>query len=178
MNKRVSSGGRRDSVWPRLRQWRFPAEFRIAPAVWPADLSAELDRIEQLRRVASPTAPPAAAVAVEPWNGNERGLAQLATSLWRAQRKVESEDSVGAIRQVGRHVQATWDSMATLGVKVLDHDNEPFDPGLSLDVLAIQPHAGINRETIIQTVKPTIYLRERRIQLGQVIVGTPEEEDS
>lgn len=175
MNKRVSSGGRKNPVWPGLRQWRFPAEFRIAPAVWPADLSADLDRIEQLRQV-PPVVPLPGGPAAELLD--ERGLAQLATSLWRAQRKAGSEDAVGPTRQLGRHVQASWDSMASLGVKVLDHDNEPFDPGFSLDVLAIQPHAGISRETIIQTVKPTIYLGDRRIQLGQVIVGTPEGEDS
>jgi hypothetical protein len=166
------------SAWSGLRQWRFPAEFRIPPAVWPVDLLADLARIEQLRPAPSPAAPPptepppTGPPSTEPWD--ERALAQTVTNLWRARRKVESEDPAGPMRQVKRHVQTSWDSMAGLGVKVLDHDNEPFDPGLSLDVLAIQPQAGISRQTIIETVRPTIYLNDRRIQVGQVIVGTPE----
>lgn len=153
-------------AWQGLRQRRFPPEFRIAPAAWPADLLADLQRVERaVQSVAEPATAP-------PWD--EQALASTLTSLWRARRKVESEDGVGPMRQVGRHVQAAWDSLERLGVKVLDHDDEPFDSGLSLLVLAIQPHPGISRETIIETVKPTIYLNERGIQMGEVIVGAPE----
>jgi hypothetical protein len=154
------------AAWHELRQRRFPPEFRIAPAVWPADLLADLQHLE---RAVGPIGKP---VIDPPWD--DKALASTLTSLWRARRKVESADGTGPMRQVGRHVQAAWDSLESLGVKVLDHDNEPFDSGLSLLVLAIQPHPGISRETIIETVKPTIYLNERAIQMGEVIVGAPE----
>lgn len=160
-------------AWQGLRQRRFPPEFRIAPAAWPADLLADLQRVEHVRPI-TPEPPTPEPLTPPPWD--EQALASTVTSLWRARRKVESEDSVGPMRQVGRHVQATWDSLERLGVKVLDHDGEPFDSGLSLEALAIQPHPGLSRETVIETVKPTIYLNERFIQMGQVIVGAPEED--
>ncbi len=168
------------AAWRGLRQRRFPPEFRIAPAPWPADLLTELRRIAQVQQAAtvpSPAeqAPPAGAPAAEPWD--EQALADTVTNLWRAQRKVESEERAGPMRRVGRHVQAAWDSVGGLGVKILDHDGEPFDSGLSLEALAIQPQPGLRRETVIETVKPTIYLNERLIQMGQVIVGAPEKDE-
>ncbi|MGH4023071.1 MAG: hypothetical protein ACRDRV_00630 [Pseudonocardiaceae bacterium] len=182
MEERSRAGGRMLGVWQELRQRRFPPEFRIAPAAWPADLLADLQRIEQVRPV-SPEAPgtdlPTAGPIAEPAVAqplDDQALAGVVTSMWRAQRKVESEEPVGPMRQVGRHVQAAWDSLDRIGVKVLDHDGEPFDSGLSLEALAIQPHPGLHRETVIETVKPTIYRNEQLIQMGQVIVGTPEKD--
>ncbi len=157
-------------AWQGLRQRRFPPEFRIAPAAWPADLLAALQRIEHVRPIVEKSVdePP----IERPWD--EQALAGTVTSLWRARRKAESMDGADPMRQVKRHVQTAWDSLERLGVKVLDHDGEPFDSGLSLEALAIQPHPGVSRETIIETVRPTIYLNDRFIQMGQVIVGAPE----
>jgi hypothetical protein len=183
VDERARSGGRILVAWQELRQRRFPPEFRITAAAWPADLLAVLQPLEHLQANAPRPNPepdaaqlstpkPSTPEVPAPWD--EQAVANTVTSLWRARRKVETEDSVGPLRQVGRHVQAAWDSLERLGVKVLDHDGEPFHAGLSLDVLATQPHPGISRETVIETVKPTIYLNDRFVQKGQVIVGIPE----
>jgi hypothetical protein len=41
-------------------------------------------------------------------------------------------------------------------------------------VLAHQPTGGIGREEVVETVKPSVYLRGVMIQMGDVVVGVPE----
>ena len=60
-------------------------------------------------------------------------------------------------------------------MKIQNHTNEPFDSGQSLEVIAFQPSAGISREVVVETIRPTVYLKGIRIQMGQVVVATPEQ---
>ena len=59
---------------------------------------------------------------------------------------------------------------------IRDHTNEPVPEygSIGLSVLAYQPMPGISRERVIETVKPSVYVDGRLLQMGQVIVGTPE----
>jgi hypothetical protein len=40
--------------------------------------------------------------------------------------------------------------------------------------VAYEIHSGISKETVLETVQPSIYRAGRCIQLGQVIVAQPE----
>jgi hypothetical protein len=60
-------------------------------------------------------------------------------------------------------------------VKIQNHTSEPFDSGQSLEVIAFQPTAGISRDVVVETIRPTVYLKGIRIQMGQVVVATPEQ---
>jgi hypothetical protein len=59
-------------------------------------------------------------------------------------------------------------------VKIYDHTGEEFDAGRSIKVLAYQPTPGLTRERVTDTIKPTIYVHDDLVQIGEVIVGTPE----
>jgi hypothetical protein len=76
--------------------------------------------------------------------------------------------------RIARHVDRLWESLEQAGLSIQDHTNQPFDSGQSLDVLAFQPTAGIDREVVIETIRPTVYLQDHRIQIGQIIVATPQ----
>ena len=76
-------------------------------------------------------------------------------------------------RQLARHVGTIRDRLSDLGLQIQDHTGNPYDSGLSLEVLAFQPIDGIASEVVIETIRPSLYLREHRILRGQVIVGTP-----
>jgi hypothetical protein len=103
-------------------------------------------------------------------------LTEVLTNLWRAQRKIESPDGVDdpTRRQAARHLRAAIDALARAGWTFQDHDGARFDAGLALEVLAFEPRAGLDAETVLETVRPCVYSGSRRVQIGQVIVARPE----
>ncbi|MFF5260505.1 hypothetical protein ACFY4C_16290 [Actinomadura viridis] len=163
-----------------LRQWRHPPEFRIQASAWPAEALAaltELARAEPLTQEIGEDDPPAPepsapAGPATPDGLPGRSVADVATGLWRLRNRLSRLED--APRAVFRHLETAWDALTDAGVEILDHLNEPYDPGLSLTVVAFQPTPGLRREEIIETVRPTVYLGDRHIQMGQVIVGAPD----
>ena len=107
-------------------------------------------------------------------------LAELGTGLWRLrQRMVQpgTGDPSEQLRWAYRHFEAVWDVLTQAGVEVQDHTGAPFDPGMALKVIAFQPTTGIEREMVTETIRPSMYYKGRSIQMGEVIVGTPETRD-
>jgi hypothetical protein len=142
----------------RFRQWRFPPEFRI-PESYP-----EIPVVVQDEPV----------VVNEP---ADVVMADLATNLWRVTKKLAGEQNGDAARgrkMASRHAQAAQESLAEAGIQVQDHDGTPFHPGLSLDVIAYEARQGTASETVVETVRPSVYRAGRCIQTGQVIVAQPE----
>jgi hypothetical protein len=104
-----------------------------------------------------------------------------ALGLWRTRRRLDTEDPEGTsrlTRQLRRHVDTAWQGLTGAGIAVHQHDDEPYDDGLDLKVAAREPRPGLSRETVIETVAPSI-LRSANgttkvIRPGEVIVGYPE----
>ncbi|WP_051792516.1 hypothetical protein [Amycolatopsis jejuensis] len=141
------------------RQRRHHKEFRIAEPGVGAD---ERARLRELIDHVSPTGPEL----------SESDLAEAATALWRARRKLAgAEDRLA--RQAGRFLSASQDALDAAGVLVQDHDRIPFGSGMALEVLLFQDEPELDVERVVETVRPSIYLTGRRIQMGQVIVGRP-----
>jgi predicted amino acid-binding ACT domain protein len=101
-------------------------------------------------------------------------MADLATGLWRLLRRFDGGANGAEIRKQMRDVEALLARLAESGVEVQDHDGQLYDATLSLQVAAFQPSAGLTQESILETLKPTIYRHGVRIQVGEVIVGMPE----
>ncbi|SDP53179.1 hypothetical protein SAMN04487981_125102 [Streptomyces sp. cf386] len=118
----------------------------------------------------TPTPPPLTApVALE-----ADALVELATAVWRLCNKVEAAEGTSA--GVRRHLDAVVDALVESGVQTRSYDGTVFDPGLRMRVLAYQPMAGLERDEVVETVRPAVYLRGTPLALGEVIVGTPQEE--
>jgi hypothetical protein len=104
-------------------------------------------------------------------------VAAIATHVWRAKNKLVDPAS-GLPREetkrTYRHIESTLDALAQMGVVIRDQLNEPYDPGLPVNVLTFQPMPGLSRDTIVEVLRPTIIWQERVLQVGEVIVGTPE----
>ena len=152
-----------------LRQYRFPKEFRIGEPVWQEDIRVQMQKIVELLRTPPPDVPN---------KPNVRLLADLATGLWRLRSKMVQPGTgqpLDSMTRAYRHFESVWDALAGEGVKVYDNTGEPFNRGKALLVRAFQPMPGLGRETIVETVKPTIFFKGDLIQPGEVIVGTPEE---
>ncbi|WP_406638351.1 hypothetical protein [Amycolatopsis sp. WGS_07] len=149
----------------RDRQRRQHKEFRIAePGLREEERARLRELLEQLSAVLNTkdSGPPL----------SESDLAEAATALWRARRKLAGvEDRVA--RQAGRFLSASQDALDAAGVLVQDHDRIPFGSGMALEVLLFQDEPDLDVERVVETVRPSIYLTGRRIQMGQVIVGRP-----
>lgn len=158
-----------------VRQLRFARPFRISAPPWPAGWEGALaDALAATTRQETPPiqAPGPAEPAPDP-----RWLADLGTGLWRLrQRMVEpgTDRPLEEMRRAFRHLESLLDVTRGAGLEIQDHTGTPFHAGMALQVLAFQPTPGAHRDHVGETVKPTIYLHGTMIQMGEVIVATPE----
>ena len=103
--------------------------------------------------------------------------ADMANAVWALQQKScdpMTSETRAEFRPVSRHIERMVECLKEIGVELQTHTNQPFDSGLSLEVIAFQPTPGIVREIVTETIRPTVYLQGHRLQIGQVIVATPE----
>ncbi|WP_433870109.1 hypothetical protein [Saccharopolyspora sp. CA-218241] len=142
----------------RRGQRRFPPEFRIHPP---------------------PEQPPAAVCEPEPEPAtadlDDRTVAEVATRMWRVLKRFSGAETSRAQRMAIRDLTAMSERLGEAGVHVQSHDGISWDPGMSLQALAYEPRPHLERETVVETERPTIYRGERCIQFGHVIIGVPEE---
>jgi hypothetical protein len=105
-----------------------------------------------------------------------KGMADIATNIWKAKCKM-IDSGTGEVREdmkrVFRHVDGALETLSTLGLELKDHTGDAFDYGMPLKVVTTQESQGITRETIIETLRPTIYWQKQIIQHGEVVIGTP-----
>ena len=159
---------RENGIGARLRQRRFPAEFRIGPP--PAVIAPPEP---------SPPVPPVA-IPTDTSGLTDRAVADIVTELWRTTRKIDDSDGTIDVprvqRQANRHLRAAWDRLAEAGIEAQGYDGTRFDAGLDLNVLTYQDDPDVVEETVMETIRPSVYRDGRRIQVGQVIVAMPEQE--
>lgn len=171
---------KRMTAWrEELRQRRYHREFRISPPMWTEPQRARLEGLLTAVRAAKaaekPTPPPEPAGKQKPPEPDATALATAVTNLWRAQRKIAAagERPSPRDRQAGRYLRTSTEALASAGLVVQDHDGDVFNPGRELEVLVYQENPALSTETVIETVRPSVYLHGRLVQMGQVIVGTP-----
>jgi hypothetical protein len=138
---------------------------------------APLDQaLAEWEKIQSAPAPAPAPPAEAPAPALDQ-IAAIATHVWRAKSKLidpASGQPREETKRTYRHIESTLDALAQMGVVIRDQLNEPYDPGLPVNVLTFQPMPGLSRDTIVEVLRPTIIWRERVLQVGEVIVGTPE----
>lgn len=162
-----------DGLLDSVRQMWFPSAFWIPRPESQASLLDEAERI--LLDHARVGTPPAS--GPEKGHVEEQFLARVATGLWRLRQRMVDPSSGqprDEMRRTYRHLESLWDALAEFGVAIQDHGGEAFDAGMALIVLSYERDLAVSRETVKETVKPTVYLRDRCIQRGEVIVGSPD----
>jgi hypothetical protein len=184
-----------------LRQLLIPSEFRIARPAWPVELSDRLAKaIETAARAAvdSACAVEAAAKAQEeaakrrlelppPPDINAtiqerlKFLADVGTGLWRMRRNMVPSDfrnlldarPLEEMRKPFRWLVSTWDVLKENGLEIQDHRGDRYISGQSLKA-HFEAAPDLHEDIIIETIKPTIYFGGKVIQMGEVVVGTPD----
>ena len=104
-------------------------------------------------------------------------VADLATGLWRLRQRFldAAGQPLDALRRPLRDVDMLLSRLREEEIEIQDHTGQEYDPSLSLRVAAFQPLPGVERDRILETLKPTVYHHQQRIQVGEVIVAIPED---
>lgn len=155
-----------------LRQLKFIKEYRISshPFEEKSFTRDDLIKIEKLVKLLS-----------EQMNekNNDFDLSlftDIIIGLWRTRKSLVKpglKEPAEENRMTFRHLQSVWDILIDNGFSIIDHMGEPVQ-GRSLNVLSFEPMKDIKEEKVIETIKPTIYYKDKLIQVADVIVGTPE----
>ena len=173
-----------DRLVGRCRQWKHPREFRIAPERLNADQReriaghlAVLDTALADLATAQADARRSAASARTPAQEFDTArLAEAATGVWKAERKLERQDEAPgkASRQISRSVRTARQALQEgIELTIQAHDGDDYDSGLSLKVLSFEDDPALTREVVLETFLPSVYFRGRLIQMGEVVVGRP-----
>lgn len=102
-------------------------------------------------------------------------LANIATSAWTIRRKAQQRASDADAGFLSVHIDSIFDALRQIGVEIAVYSDQPYMPGLDVEILVFQPSTTVEKDTITATVRPAVLLRGQIIQRGQVIVSTPEE---
>ena len=102
-------------------------------------------------------------------------LANAAFALQQRSGILASGAAQEQVRPLLRHINRMVECLNQMEIDLQNHTGQAFVSGMSLEVMAFQPIAGLAHEVVIETLKPTLYFRGHRIQTGQVIVATPEQ---
>ena len=155
-----------------LKQWLYyPQEFRIGTPEYHS-LSESLQALADLTERTS--------TSFQTASTREEGLLDMAadvgTLVWRIQQRLAATGELPKpLQKLSRDIERTRDALTQGGIEIRDHTGGDYEGGMALRVIASQPVTGLGRRQIIETLKPTIYYKDRIIQMGEVIVGVPEE---
>jgi hypothetical protein len=105
----------------------------------------------------------------------------VATNVWRLRARlidrhsgeIREDVSREDVKKMTRYIEAIYEAFSEIGVEIKDRTGETFDYGLPEKVVTTQPQEGLSRERIIETLRPTIYWKDKLAQQGEVIIATP-----
>ena len=106
-------------------------------------------------------------------------ISSLAIEIWRLEKRFEKvKDDItkgekSGITSISDQVQRIKDVLKKQEVEICEHTGTAYNDGLSLKVLHIEEIDGLpeGKMQIIETIKPSVYLKGKVIFLGEVIVG-------
>lgn len=154
-----------------INQLQYPKEFRILPVEMPFDALKQMEEILTNLAKSKNTENKASVGLVI----NNDFLAEVSVGAWRLKKKMvdsKTGEPLNEMSRAYRHLESVFITLKNEGIEIQDHDGQPFDPGMMLKVLAYQPTPGIEKEYVLETIKPSVYLKGELILMGEVIVAT------
>lgn len=153
----------------------MPDDFKLPLPQWPDEQKVVETITTKIRAMLEQHESGAGAVRYAVPPNVLKAMADIATNVWKA--KIKMLDSSGETREemkrVYRHVEGVMESFKEIGLEVKDHTGDAFDYGLPLNVVTTQPTQGITKESVIETIKPTVYWQKQILQRGEVVIATP-----
>lgn len=181
-----------------LRQFLYPFEFRISQQTWPPQLSERLARAIEAaafavadaakateaaakQKIKLPPPPDATATLQD----RLKYLADVGTGLWRMRRamvqpgwvKLVDARPMSEMQRPYRWLESAEKRFKEFGLEIQDHNGNKYISGQALEA-TFQPAPDLHEDMIVETIMPTIYFDGKRIQMGNVLVGTPDLEET
>ena len=122
-----------------------------------------------LQEVGSASLPPAENPALA-------ALCEIALHAWRLQRRMTdrtTKEVKEEHRPLARHVNAILDTLEGAGLTLRDRESEAYDYGLPEKVVAAERSAAVKRETVVETIRPTLFFRDQILKAGEIIIALP-----
>jgi len=106
-------------------------------------------------------------------------ISSLAIEIWRLEKRFEkakgdmTKGKKSGIVSICDQIQRIKDVLKKQEVEICEHTGTAYNDGLSLKVLHIEEIDELpeGKMQIIETIKPSVYLKGKVIFLGEVIVG-------
>lgn len=155
--------------WPDFRQLQHAPQFRIRKPV------RFLEQVEDLFSSIA-AGGTTEAQRLEAGASVEELVLQIGNAIWRLEQRIVDRNTGTTreeYRKLTRHLESISNALRTFDVQIQNHTDQPFVTGLALDVVAFEPCESIQQEIVIETVAPSIYIGNKKLQTGKVIVGTP-----
>lgn len=103
-------------------------------------------------------------------------LCDIALHAWRLQRRMTdraTKEVKDEHRPLARHVTAILDTLEGVGLTLRDRETEAYDYGLPEKVVAAERSAAVSRETVLETIRPTLFFRNQIVKAGEIIIALP-----
>ncbi len=106
-----------------------------------------------------------------------QALAEIAVHAWRSERRMKDR-LTGEVkdehRATHRGIAGILDTLQGLGFEVRDREGEVYDYGLPEKVVAAEKRAGLTRELVAETIRPSIFVDGRLAWAGEIVIAVPE----
>ena len=105
-------------------------------------------------------------------------LIDLACAAWRLRRQV-IDQTTGEPKEDAHHlaprVSAIWNALSELGLQIEDRTGDviDWDALQAAEVLAWETRPEALPRTVLETVRPAVYLNGKRILKGLIVVAAP-----
>jgi hypothetical protein len=152
-----------------VRQSMYPPEWRIELLPGPERGSGP---------VGTPVSQETVMAAAE-----GKALAEMATCLWYVKtrhfkcdwKSLEATDDDPRTRRTLGRLEKGVDALRQLGISVEDPTGQRYPTGgeALMKPLDFIPQDGMAVETVVETVRPIVYWRDRLVQRAEVFVGVP-----
>jgi hypothetical protein len=154
----------------KLRQIWIPKEFRLPE---PEFTKEQLDLLEELIQMIAPKISRATGAAKDEKERMVDFLVDLGTGIWRVRRKIDRSSRMPEeIRDALYSLESMWTAMSQDGVEIVDHIGTT-PPDREAKIVEVREIPGLTHEQVVDTIKPTIILKGKIVQIGEVIVGRP-----
>lgn len=100
-------------------------------------------------------------------------LIELAIEVWRIKNRLEKISSGlddSQKRGLDSSIQKFIKYLDRFNIKIIDHTNQKYNEGLSVDVLSFENSPDVSVPIIKETVEPTILCESKVVKKGKVVV--------
>ena len=94
---------------------------------------------------------------------------------WRLKKRLEQTSEESAESKIlQRHVSGIISTLGSIGFVARDREGEKYDYGLPEKVVVAEKRPGISGEMVAETIRPSVFYKDRLIRAGEIVIAVPE----